>query len=93
MHASLPNFLKEESIVYAVEKDLDVFVDKPLARNSAEGTRIIKKVNAQGARLMTGVNYRYFDSVQKLKTMHAACRIRITDKQVSLKSRSNSQHA
>jgi len=66
---SLPNFLKEESIVYAVEKDLGVFVDKPLARNSAEGNRIVKKVNAQGARLMTGVNYRYIDSVQKLKRM------------------------
>jgi myo-inositol 2-dehydrogenase/D-chiro-inositol 1-dehydrogenase len=66
---SLPNFLKEESIVYAAEKGLDVFVDKPLARNSAEGTRIVKKVNGQGARLMTGVNYRYIDSVQKLKRM------------------------
>jgi len=66
---SLPNFLKEESIVYAAEKSLDVFVDKPLARNLAEATRIAEKVKKQGVRLMTGVNYRYFDSVQRLKDM------------------------
>lgn len=66
---SLPNFLKEESITYAAEKNLDVFVDKPLARNVAEARGIVKKVKAQGIRLMTGVNYRYFDSVQKLKRM------------------------
>ena len=64
---SLPNFLKEESIVYAAEKGLDVFVDKPLARNAAEARSIVKRVKGQGVRLMTGVNYRYFDSVQKLK--------------------------
>ena len=66
---SLPNFLREESIVYAAEKSLDIFVDKPLARNLAEATRIAEKVKREGVRLMTGVNYRYFDSVQRLKDM------------------------
>jgi myo-inositol 2-dehydrogenase/D-chiro-inositol 1-dehydrogenase len=66
---SLPNFLKKECIAYASEKDLDVFVDKPLARNLAEAEEIARKVRAENSRLMVGVNYRYFDSVQKLKRM------------------------
>jgi len=66
---SLPNFLKRESIFYATEKGLDIFVDKPLARNLAEAQEIVRKVNAGNVRLMVGVNYRYFDSVQKVKKM------------------------
>jgi predicted dehydrogenase len=64
---SLPNFLKRESIFYAAEKGLDIFVDKPLARNLSEAHEIVRKVNAENVRLMVGVNYRYFDSVQKVK--------------------------
>lgn len=64
---SLPNFLKRESIFYASEKGLDIFVDKPLARNLAEAEEIVRKVRAENVRLMVGVNYRYFDSVKKLK--------------------------
>jgi predicted dehydrogenase len=66
---SLPNFLKRESIFYAAEKDLDIFVDKPLARNLAEAEDIVRKVKAQNVRLMVGVNYRYFDSVRKVKNI------------------------
>ncbi len=66
---SLPNFLREDSIVCAVERNLDIFVDKPLARTLAEATRITKTVEKQGVRMMSGVNYRYFDSVQRLKSM------------------------
>jgi len=64
---SLPNFLKRESIFYASEKDFAIFVDKPLARNLAEAQEIVRKVRAENIRLMVGVNYRYFDSVQKVK--------------------------
>ncbi len=66
---SLPNFLKRESVFYTSEKDLDIFVDKPLARNVAEAEKIIRKVKAENVRLMVGVNYRYFDSIQKLKNI------------------------
>lgn len=66
---SLPNFLREESIIYATEKKLDIFVDKPLARGLDEAKRIVRKVEKAGIRLMTGVNYRYINSVQKLKTL------------------------
>ena len=64
---SLPNFLRRESIFSASEKGLDIFVDKPLARNLAEAEEIVRKVRAGNVRLMVGVNYRYFDSVQKVK--------------------------
>lgn len=64
---SLPNFLREESIVYAAEKGLNIFVDKPLARTLVEATRIVEKVRKERVRMMTAVNYRYFDCVQRLK--------------------------
>jgi len=64
---SLPNFLKKEGVFYAAEKGVDVFLDKPLARNLAEANEIIQKVEREKVRLMVGVNYRYFESVQKLK--------------------------
>lgn len=64
---SLPNFLKKESVFYAAENGLDIFLDKPLARNFAEAQEIVQKVEKENVRLMVGVNYRYFPSVQKLK--------------------------
>ena len=64
---SLPNFLKKESVIYASEKGLDIFIDKPLCRNSVEAQEIARKVEKENIRLMVGANYRYFDSVQKLK--------------------------
>jgi predicted dehydrogenase len=66
---SLPNFLKKDSIFYASEKGLDIFVDKPLARNFSEAEEVIRKVRTQDVKLMVGVNYRYFDSVQKIKNI------------------------
>lgn len=66
---SLPNFMKKESIFYASEKGLDIFVDKPLARNFDEAEEIVQKVRAEDVRLMVGVNYRYFDSVQKIRNI------------------------
>lgn len=66
---SLPNFFKKEGIFQASEKGLDIFVDKPLARNLAEAEEIVRKARAENIRLMVGVNYRYFDSVKKVKSI------------------------
>lgn len=66
---SLPNFLKKESVAFAAEKDLAIFVDKPLARNFGEAEEIVKTVKMKNVPLMTGVNYRYFDSVQKVRNI------------------------
>ena len=64
---SLPNFLKKESVFRAAENKLDIFLDKPLSRNIAEAQEIVHKIEKENVRLMVGVNYRYFDCVQKLK--------------------------
>jgi len=66
---SVPNFTKMESVFYAAENKLDIFLDKPLSRNFAEAQEIARKVNKENTRLMVGVNYRYFDCVQKLKSI------------------------
>jgi len=65
---SLPNFLKKESVLYAIDKSIDVFLDKPLARNYDEAEEMVSRANDKNIRLMVGTNYRYFDSVQKLKS-------------------------
>lgn len=66
---SLPNFLKKESVACAAEKGLAIFVDKPLARNFGEAEEIVRTVRMKNVLLMVGVNYRYFDSVQKIKNI------------------------
>jgi len=65
---SLPNFLKKDSVFCAAENKLDIFLDKPLARDFAEAQEIVQKAKKENVRLMVGVNYRYFPSVQKLKS-------------------------
>lgn len=64
---SLPNFLKRESVFYAAEKGLDIFLDKPIARSLSEAQEIIAETQARNVRMMVGVNYRFFPCVQKLK--------------------------
>lgn len=66
---SLPNFLKKDGVFYAAERKLDIFLDKPVARNFAEAQEIVRKAEKENVRLMIGVNYRYYDSVQKLKNI------------------------
>ncbi|MHA2052074.1 MAG: Gfo/Idh/MocA family protein [Candidatus Hodarchaeales archaeon] len=63
---SLPNFLKKESIYYASEKNLPIYIDKPLARNLSEAKDIIKITENNGTQLTVGVNYRYFKSIRKV---------------------------
>lgn len=65
---SLPNFLKKECVFCACEHGLDMFVDKPLSRNLDEAKEIVQKVRKENVRLMVGVNYRYFDSVKRVKS-------------------------
>jgi predicted dehydrogenase len=64
---SLPNFIKKDCALYAAENKLDVFLDKPFARNYKEGLEIVQKVQKENTRLMVGTNYRYFPCVQEIK--------------------------
>jgi len=66
---SLPNFLRKESVTFAAEKGVAIFVDKPLARNFREAEEIAKIVEMKNVPLTVGVNYRYFDSVQKIRNV------------------------
>ncbi len=65
---SLPNFLKKDSVFYASEKGLDIFLDKPISRNYSEAVEMVGKVQKENVRMMVGANYRYFPCIQKLKS-------------------------
>lgn len=65
---SLPNFLKKDSVCYAAENKLNIFLDKPMARNFVEAQEMVHRVERENVRLMVGTNYRYFPCVQKLKS-------------------------
>jgi predicted dehydrogenase len=64
---SLPTHLKKEAVVLASESGLDVFLDKPLAGNATDAEEIVQKIRKEKTRLTVGVNYRFFDSVQKIR--------------------------
>ena len=64
---SLPNFLKEECVFYAAERGVNIFLDKPIARNLSEAQAMVNKVEKENVRMLVGANYRYFPCVQKLK--------------------------
>jgi len=64
---SLPNFLKKESSLYAIENNLSIFIDKPLARNLSEAEEIVKRAKKSHTHITVGTNYRYYKSIQKIK--------------------------
>jgi len=72
---SLPNFLKNNCAKYAAEKGVDVFLDKPMARNFEEANEIAHQVEQKGTRLMVGSNYRYHPSVKRIKDLWEEGRI------------------
>ena len=72
---SLPNFLKKESVMYAAEHKLDIFLDKPIARNLVEAQEIARKVEKENIRLMVGANYRFFDCVKSVRELFEEGRI------------------
>ncbi|MCW4003213.1 MAG: Gfo/Idh/MocA family oxidoreductase [Candidatus Bathyarchaeota archaeon] len=65
---SLPNYVKKDCVFYAADRGLDIFLDKPIARNLAEANEVLGKVKKENVRMMVGVNYRYFPCVQKIKS-------------------------
>ncbi|MBX5329167.1 MAG: Gfo/Idh/MocA family oxidoreductase [Candidatus Bathyarchaeota archaeon] len=64
---ALPNFMHLESICAAAEAGKDIFVEKPLAPSVGECEEIAKVVEKHCVKLMVGHNYRFFDSVEKVK--------------------------
>ncbi|MCK4478512.1 Gfo/Idh/MocA family oxidoreductase [Candidatus Bathyarchaeota archaeon] len=66
---SLPNFLHLESVQLALEAGLDIFVEKPLARNVKECRKIVKLVKSSGKKLMVGHCMRFIDAIEKMKVV------------------------
>ena len=64
---ALPNFLHFESVRSALEAGVDVFVEKPLARNVDEGRRIVKLWESSGRKLMVGHCMRFLEAVEEMK--------------------------
>ncbi len=63
---SLPNFLHLESVTKAAEAGKDIFLEKPLARNVAEGQKILSSVKRNGVKLMLGYNLRFTAIIREL---------------------------
>jgi len=64
---SLPNHLHCECAKKAAEEGKDIFLEKPLARNVAEGEQILSCVKRGGVKLMLGYPLRFSEPFVKLK--------------------------
>jgi len=64
---SLPNFLHYESVKLALENDINVFVEKPLATTVADCKKIVELVRKSGKKLMVGYNNRFIEAYKKMK--------------------------
>lgn len=64
---SVPNFLHLENIRLALEADLDVFVEKPMATTVKECKEIVSLVEKSGRKLMVGHYFRFLSAIEKMK--------------------------
>lgn len=64
---SLPNFLHCESIKLALESGLNVFAEKPMARNVEECREIVKSAEKSGRKFMVGHAMRFLDAIEEMK--------------------------
>lgn len=64
---SLPNFLHFDSMKLAVESGINVFVEKPLAKNVAEGKEIVDLARRNNSKVMVGHQLRFYTPIEKIK--------------------------
>jgi len=64
---ALPTYLHKTCTQRAAEAKKDVFLEKPLAKNVAEGKEIISAVQKSGVKLMVGYPLRFTPSMYRLK--------------------------
>ena len=62
-----PNYLHKKQVVAALENDLHVFVEKPIAISLDEGVAMISKAESKGRVLMIGHNMRFWRSARQAK--------------------------
>ncbi len=66
---SLPNYLHPESIQLALEAELSVFVEKPMANSVDECRKIVKLVEKSDRKFMVGHCMRFIDATEKMKAI------------------------
>ena len=62
-----PNYLHRKQVIAALDADLHVFVEKPLALNLDEGVEMISRAEAKGLVLMVGHNMRFWPGARRAK--------------------------
>jgi predicted dehydrogenase len=64
---SLPNFLHFESIQLALEANLNVFTEKPMANTVEECQKIANLAGNSGRKFMVGHTMRFVEAIEKMK--------------------------
>lgn len=64
---ALPTYLHKNCALNAAEAGKDIFLEKPLACNPAEGKEILHAVEKNGRKLMIGYHFRFVPSFRELK--------------------------
>lgn len=64
---ALPTHLHKSCAVDFAEAGKDIFLEKPLARNLAEGREIVRSADKQGVKLMVGYPFRFNPSFCSLR--------------------------
>lgn len=64
---SLPNHLHYEAARWALEADLDVFIEKPMASTPEECRRLAELVERNGKKFMVGHCMRFLEAIQRMK--------------------------
>ena len=69
MYLCTPHHLHMEQAIMAASHGKHILVEKPIARNMAEGRRIVASASAAGVVLMVAENYRFMPVVQKAREL------------------------
>ena len=64
---ALPTHLHKNCALYFAEAGKDIFLEKPLARNQAEGREIVRSAEKHGVKLMVGYPFRFNPSFCSLE--------------------------
>jgi predicted dehydrogenase len=65
----LPNDLHREATLEALGRGMHVLCEKPLALDSAQGTRMVEEADQRDRVLMTGYHQRFQEAIQRARTL------------------------
>ncbi|MBD2844760.1 Gfo/Idh/MocA family oxidoreductase [Paenibacillus sp. IB182496] len=70
----LPTFLHAELALQAMDKGMNLFIEKPVCRNSEEAARLLRKQEETGAAVMIGQCIRFWPEYTELRRIYEAGR-------------------